>query len=181
MNSDQIAKLLIQNGIVYESLDSEFVLSSGMNSNRYIDCRKIASIVELRSIIVESLVEEIAHQTPGAEIICGVATGSVPLAMLVAHSMKLPFIYHRKPKDYGTIKTIEGIYSDNQKVIVIEDVVTTGRSAIRSIVDLENEKLKVLGLFSIYAGHKDGYINNFIEHEINFFPLTTFQEIQEYF
>jgi orotate phosphoribosyltransferase len=181
MNSNQIAKLLIQYGIVSNSLDSEFVLSSGMNSNRYVDCRKIVSIVELRSIVVDCLVEEIYHQTPGVESICGVATGSVPLAMLVAQSMKLPFIYHRKPKDYGTNKTIEGIYSDKQKVIVIEDVVTTGQSAIRSVVDLENEKLNVLGLYSIYAGHKSGYINNFIEHEINFFPLSTFQDIQAYY
>jgi orotate phosphoribosyltransferase len=181
MNSKNIAKQLIENDIIQENNENGFVLSNGSKSNIYLDCRKIASLVNLRKEIVDELVREINRETSGVESICGVATGSVPLAMLVANQMRLPFIYHRIPKDYGLSKRIEGIYHDNQKIVVIEDVVTTGMSAIRAVIDLESEKLNVLGLFSIYAGKEIGFVENFVEHEINFFPLTTWLDVDQYY
>ncbi len=172
MVNDLIADLLISNNIVVVDEYNNFLLSSGKKSKIYVDCRKITSLPTLRKQITNILVEEISKNIPSVDVICGIATGSVPLAMLVAEQMQLPFIYHRTTKLYGMGKRIEGIYSDRQDVVVIEDVVTTGNSAVQTIVDLENEKLKVQGLFAIYSGSPCDYQSSFNKHEINFFSLT---------
>jgi orotate phosphoribosyltransferase len=149
MTNPIISQLLEKN--IIELSELGFTLVSGANSPIYCDMRKIMGYVELRNQVVDEFVARISMSFPDVEVISGVATGSIALGMMIADRMKLPFIYYRKPKGYAHDNTVEGVYHDGQKVIVIEDVLTTGGSARETILGLQKAGLTVLGLNAIYT------------------------------
>nr|MDF9462749.1 orotate phosphoribosyltransferase [Lactobacillus amylovorus] len=127
MHKDQIISQLIQEKIITISPDKPFTYASGMLSPIYTDLRLTVSYPELRDMIASDLANLIAKEFPEATIIGGVATAGIPHAAWVADKLHLPMIYVRpKPKDHGKGRQIEGCFSKDDKIVLIDDLITTG-------------------------------------------------------
>lgn len=168
LNPLQTAQALLDNNIIELSPNKPFTFASGIKSPIYCDGRKIISNPTLRSDIAYSLAQKIKEQYPEVEVISGVATGSIAMAAWVAQILELPMIYYRKPKGYGHNNTIEGQFLPRQKVVVIEDTVSTGGSCLNAVKSLRESDLDVLGVAFIYTHQMKSSITNF---EINNCPF----------
>jgi orotate phosphoribosyltransferase len=151
LNPIQIALLLLNNKILELSPAAPFTFASGIKSPIYCDGRLIMSIPDLRKTIAYNLAQTIKAAYPDVEIISGVATGSIAMSAWVAEILDLPLIYYRKPKGYGHNNTIEGQFTAGQKVVVLEDVVSTGGSCLTAVESLRAADLDVLGVAFIYS------------------------------
>lgn len=146
-----VAKNLLKIKAVFLSPTKPFRWSSGIISPIYCDNRLIISYPKTREIIEDAMVETIKKYYKGVEAIVGTSTAGVPHAAIIATKMNLPMAYVRsKPKDHGTIKCIEGFLKPNQKVVVIEDLLSTANSAIQVVKILRESKIKVMGICSIF-------------------------------
>jgi orotate phosphoribosyltransferase len=146
-----IAKSLLKIGAVKLNLTDLFTWTSGIKSPIYCDNRIINSIVEVRDAVVDEFTNTIAvkHMNQ-ADIIAGVATGGMTYGAIIATRLNMPFIYVRSErKQHGLKKVVEGYYEKGQKVILIEDHISTGISSIRAVEHLREEGLEVLSLLSI--------------------------------
>lgn len=149
-DSKNVADILLNLGAVQLNTEQLFTWVSGIQSPIYCDNRKINSDVLGRKVIVNAFVDLIQEQFKDVEIIAGVATGGIPMGVLIADRMNLPFIYVRQaPKEHGLMKQVEGAYKQGSKVVLIEDHISTGGSSLKAIEGLRNEKLDVLSLISI--------------------------------
>ncbi len=136
-NSEKVAQYLLKAGAVKISLDPLFTWVSGIKSPVYCDLRALISNVEAREEIVNAFVEMIPSEV---EVIAGTATAGIPWAAWVAEKTKKPMIYVRgEAKDHGTKKRIEGMLKAGQKVALIEDLISTGKSSISAINALREE------------------------------------------
>lgn len=179
-NANNIAQLLLDSGIVKFNFEAPFVLSSGVKSPIYADCRLVISNIELREVISASIANLIKQKYPDVEIICGVATGSIALSAWVADILELPLMYYRKPKGHGANNTLEGVYSANQKVVVIEDVVSTGGSCLNAVDSLRESNLDVLGVSFIYSHLMPISVANFGDKNCDYSFLCNFDELIKY-
>ena len=147
----QVAKTLLQINAIILQAENPFTWASGWKSPIYCDNRKILSFPESRTFIRQSLVNVIQKQYGGSNLIAGVATGAIAHGALVAEEMGLPFIYVRsKKKDHGKQNMIEGTYTLGQSVIVIEDLISSGKSSLEAVEALREKGLNVKGLISIF-------------------------------
>jgi len=129
-----------------------FTWVSGWKAPIYCDNRKILSYPEVRSFICDKFVEIIREKYKNAEVIAGVATGAIAHGVLVADRLGLPFIYLRsKPKGHGLENLIEGDLKKGQKVVVIEDLISTGESSLKAAEAVNNFGGKVIGMLSIFT------------------------------
>lgn len=145
------AEKLLQAGAVKLSIQQPFTWASGWKSPIYCDNRKLLSQPFVRDYIKSELANVVFDRFPDAEVIAGVATAGIPWGAMVADQLKLPFIYVRaKAKEHGLGKQIEGDFAPQQKVVVIEDLVSTGKSSLEVINVLKNNDLQVQGLVSIF-------------------------------
>ena len=129
-----------------------FNWASGWNSPIYCDNRKTLSFPSVRNYIRDSFVNVIKEKYPNVEVIAGVATGAIAIGVLVAEAMNLPFIYIRaSSKGHGLQNQVEGYYEAGQKVVVIEDLVSTGGSSLKAVEALRAEKIDVLGMLAIFT------------------------------
>lgn len=129
-----------------------FTWVSGWKAPIYCDNRKILSYPEVRSFICNKFVEIIRNKYPNAEVIAGVATGAIAHGVLVADRLGLPFIYIRsKPKCHGLENLIEGDLKRGQKVVVIEDLISTGDSSLKAAEAVNNFGAIVEGMLSIFT------------------------------
>lgn len=152
MANNSIASNLLQINAIKLNPANPFTWASGWKSPIYCDNRKTLSFPEVRSAVCNSFVELIKAKYPDAEIIAGVATGAIAHGMLVADRMGLPFIYVRSaPKSHGLSNQIEGDYKPGQKVVVIEDLISTGMSSLAAVEALKNAGCNVLGLVAIFT------------------------------
>ena len=150
--SEQIASYLLKIGAVALRPQDPFTWTSGIKSPIYCDNRLTLSFPEVRSYIADSFVEMIAGQYGEAEVIAGTATAGIPHAAWVADKLSLPMAYIRdKAKGHGKQNQIEGVIKPGQKVIVIEDLISTGGSSIKAadaVREAGGEVLAVLAIFS---------------------------------
>ena len=165
----KVAHELIAISAIQLNVDKPFTWVSGIQSPVYCDNRKITSYVTSRNILVDAFVSLISRHFPDVEVIAGVATGGIPMGILIADRMKLPFIYVRQePKEHGLMRQVEGDYNDGAKVVLIEDHVSTGGSSLKAANGLLNAGLHVLALISImtYNFHqaKELFKQNGIPH-----------------
>lgn len=168
-------KLLEINTIKIQPL-SPFTWASGWKSPIYCDNRKILSYPETRSFIRNKFVEIIQNKYPQAEVIAGVATGAIAHGVLVADKLGLPFIYIRsKPKGHGLENLIEGDLKPGQKVVVIEDLVSTGVSSLKASEAVNNFGGEVIGMLSIFTYNFDVARENFKKANIQLTPLSHYQ------
>ncbi|QWU14908.1 orotate phosphoribosyltransferase [Paenibacillus sophorae] len=150
--SEQIASYLLKIEAVALRPQEPFTWTSGIKSPIYCDNRLTLSYPEIRSYIADAFAELIATEYPGTEVIAGTATAGIPHAAWVADKLNLPMAYIRdKAKGHGKQNQIEGIIAPGQKVIVIEDLISTGGSSIKAaqaVKEAGGEPLAVLAIFS---------------------------------
>ena len=177
MNKTIPEKILLNKAVVVDP-GMPYILASGVNSPIYCDMRKLLSDVETRSDIIKSIANLIRQEGFDNYVIVGVATAGIPWAALLAQSLNKPLAYVRpEPKDHGMGKQIEGNIDVDQKVIIIEDLTSTGGSAIRSVEAIQTENIEVLSCYSICSYKSKLAKERFSELEIKHTFLFGIDEI----
>ncbi|MBE6233393.1 MAG: orotate phosphoribosyltransferase [Bacteroidales bacterium] len=147
-----VAKSLMDIKAVMLRPEKPFVWASGWHSPIYCDNRRILSFPEIREQVCRWMADIITMQYPDVEVIAGVATGAIAHGYLVAHMLGKPFCYVRpKPKDHGTGSQIEGIMEKGAKVVIVEDLISTGMSSLAAKNALVNAGADVLGMVAIFS------------------------------
>ena len=150
-NEKAVAARLLQVGAVKLSPDQPFTWASGWKSPIYCDNRKILSFPYERDFIKSELCSVIFEQYPEAEVLAGVATAGISWGAMAADQLKLPFVYVRpKPKEHGMGNQIEGVVPAGKKVVVIEDLISTGKSSLAVCDVLKQVGAEVIGMVSIF-------------------------------
>lgn len=180
LTKNQLAELLLEYKIVELRPSEPFTFASGIKSPIYCDARKIISHPSLRNPIAVAIANKIKESYPDVEVISGVATGSIALAAWVSDILNLPMIYYRKPKGYGHNNTIEGEFVKGQKVVVIEDVVSTGGSCLNAVESLREGGLNVLGTCFIYSHELQSAVDNFATKNCKYECLVGFKDLIEF-
>ncbi|MDO1447153.1 orotate phosphoribosyltransferase [Rhodocytophaga aerolata] len=174
----QIAAILLQAGAVQLRPDSPFTWSSGWKSPIYCDNRVTLSYPEARTFIKQSLVHLIQEVYPQAEAIAGVATAGIPQGALVADSLNLPFVYVRsKPKEHGMTNMIEGKVTVGQKVVIVEDLISTGGSSLKVAEALREAGFEVLGMVAIFTYGFDTAKHNFEAAHVKLSCLSNYSSL----
>ena len=174
----KVAASLLQIEAIKINASKPFTWSSGWKSPIYCDNRLSLSYPEIRSTIRDGLVNAIRENFFTAELIAGVATAGIPQGVLVADALELPFAYVRpKPKDHGMENLIEGKVRANQKVVLVEDLVSTGGSSLKAAQALREAGLNVLGMVSIFNYGFDIATRNFYEADISLISLSDYNSL----
>jgi len=172
----EVTKKLLEINTIKISPTNPFTWASGWKSPIYCDNRKILSYPKTRTFIRDKFVEVIKAKYPQAEVIAGVATGAIAMGVLVADVLGLPFIYIRsKPKDHGLENLIEGDLVPNQKVVIIEDLVSTGVSSLKAAEAVSNFGGDVIGMVSIFTYNFPHAKENFKKAKIELTSLSRYQ------
>src|SRR5258705_8861381 len=151
-NEKAIAEKLLQISAVKLNLKEPFTWASGWKSPIYCDNRRILSFPFIRDYIKSELCNVVFEKFPDAAMLAGVATAGIAWGAMAADQLKLPYIYVRpKPKEHGLSNQIEGFYEKGQKVVVIEDLVSTGKSSLQVVDVLKEAEMEVVGMVSIFT------------------------------
>lgn len=151
-NEKAVAEKLLQSNAVRLSPTQPFTWASGWKSPIYCDNRRLLSFPYVRDFIKSELCNVIFEGFPEADLVAGVATAGIAWGAMASDQLKLPFIYVRpKPKEHGMGNQIEGTFEPGQKVIVIEDLISTGKSSLQVVEVLKNAGLQVIGMVSIFT------------------------------
>ncbi len=178
--SKDIAQKLLEVGAVKLNLHEPYTWASGWKSPIYCDNRKTLSYPSVRELIKTELSSEIFMTYPSADAIAGVATAGIPQASLVADLLKLPLIYVRSSaKGHGLTNLIEGDIVQTSRVIVIEDLISTGGSSIRAAQALQEAGLEVLAVFATFTYDLPEAEKNFSESGITLHSLTDYDTLIE--
>src|SRR5215467_13724605 len=150
-NAKAVAEKLLQIQAIRLNVKEPFTWASGWKSPIYCDNRKVLSFPYIRDFIKSEMCNVLFAQYPDAAMLAGVATAGIAWGAMAADQLKLPYVYVRsKPKEHGLGQQIEGHYQQGQSVVVIEDLISTGKSSLQVIEILRAEGLDVLGLVSIF-------------------------------
>ena len=170
-----IAEMLLRIQAIKLNTERPFTWSSGWKSPIYCDNRLSLSHPEVRTAIKLGLVNAIRENFFTAESIAGVATAGIAHGALVADELDLPFLYVRpKPKGHGMENLIEGKIVKNQKVVVVEDLVSTGGSSLKTVEALRTAGFKVLGMVSVFSYGFDLATRNFYEADVSLISLSDY-------
>ena len=151
-SSKRIADFLLQIKAIKLQPSNPFTWASGWKSPIYCDNRKTLSFPEVRTYIRDSFAEKVKLLYPEVQVIAGVATGAIAHGALAAEKLGLPFIYVRsEAKEHGLGNQIEGFFEKGQKVVVIEDLISTGGSSLNAVKALRNAGCQVLGMVAIFT------------------------------
>lgn len=146
-----VAEKLLQINAIKLNTQQPFTWASGWKSPIYCDNRRVLSFPYIRESIKSEMCNIIFDQFPNAQLLAGVATAGIAWGAMAADQLKLPFIYVRpKPKDHGLGNQIEGYYEKGQETVVIEDLVSTGKSSLEVVKVLKDSGLNVVGMVSIF-------------------------------
>lgn len=174
------ASYLLQLEAVKLRPDQPFTWASGWKSPIYCDNRVTLSDHSARSFIREALSATIRHHFPEVTAICGVATGAIAQGVLVADALKLPFSYVRsKAKDHGMGNQIEGRIQATDKVVVVEDLVSTGGSSLKAVQALREYGCEVLGMVAIYTHGLRAAEEAFKEAAVTLYTLSNYSQVVE--
>lgn len=177
----EVTKKLLQINTIKVQPSNPFTWASGWLSPIYCDNRKILSYPETRTFICDQFINIIKEKYPEVEVIAGVATGAIAHGALVAEKMGLPFVYVRsKPKDHGLENLIEGDLKPEQKIVIIEDLVSTGGSSLKAAEALTNFGGDVLGMVAIFTYNFPVATQNFEKAGIELFTLSNYQTLINY-
>lgn len=176
----KIAEQLLEIKAVALNPSQPFTWASGLKSPIYCDNRLTMSYPKVRKEIANGLAQIIKEHYPDVEVIAGTATAGIPHAAWVAEVLDLPMVYIRgKAKDHGKKNQIEGFISSNQKMVVIEDLISTGGSVLGACVAAEQEGADVLGVAAIFTYGLPKGIENFEKAQVPFTTLTNYNELIE--
>ncbi|MEP6682457.1 MAG: orotate phosphoribosyltransferase [Parafilimonas sp.] len=179
-NEKFIAEKLLQAEAVKLSLEKPFTWASGWKSPIYCDNRKVLSFPYLRDFIKSEMCNVIFEQFPDADLLAGVATAGIAWGAMAADQLKLPFIYVRpKPKEHGLGNQIEGFFEAGQKAIVVEDLISTGKSSLQVVDVLRSVGVKVIGMVSIFNYSFDDAKEAFKKADVELESLTNYTALIE--
>ena len=171
----KLAAGLLRIGAVLLRPDEPFTWASGWRSPIYCDNRRILSDPQLRSMVAEAFAEKVSALYPEAEVVAGVATGAIAHGVLAADRLGKPFVYVRpKPKDHGTGSQIEGNLPEGAKVVVIEDLISTGMSSLAAVDALRKAGAEVLGMVAIFTYGFDLAADRFKEAGVRLSTLSNY-------
>src|SRR5688572_5676386 len=173
-----VAEKLLQVNAVKLNPENPFTWASGWKSPIYCDNRRVLSFPFIRDYIKSELCNLVFEKFPSAELIAGVATAGIAWGAMAADQLKLPFIYVRpKPKEHGLGNQIEGYFRRDQKAIVIEDLVSTGKSSLQVVDVLRREGIEVAGMVSIFTYGFPVATEAFKAAGIDYYSLTDYPSL----
>ncbi len=173
-----VARYLLQSKAIKLEPANPFTWASGWKSPIYCDNRITLSFPEIREYITRSFERYIREEFAGAEVIAGVATGGIPQGTLVAERLKLPFIYVRSaPKSHGMENLIEGLIQPGKKVVVIEDLISTGGSSLKAVDALREAGFEVAGMCAIFTYGFSIAEDSFTSKNCRLFTLSNYQAL----
>jgi orotate phosphoribosyltransferase len=177
----QVAEFLLQIKAIKLQPDNPFTWASGWKSPIYCDNRITLSHPTIRTYIRQQLTVVIQEEFGAIGCIAGVATAGIPQGALVAQELGLPFIYVRsKPKDHGTGSLIEGEVMPGKRIVVIEDLISTGKSSLQAVDALKAVGYEIAGLAAIFSYGFDVATENFKEAGCKFFTLSNYDALLKY-
>lgn len=177
-NEKAIAEKLLQTNAVRLSPEQPFTWASGWKSPIYCDNRKVLSFPYIRDFIKSEMCNLIFERYPDADMLAGVATAGIAWGAMAADQLKLPYIYVRpKPKEHGLGNQIEGAYEPGQKVVVIEDLISTGKSSLQVVDVLKAAGLEVQGMVSIFNYGFPVADEAFAKADVPFQSLTNYNQL----
>jgi len=151
-NEKAVAEKLLQINAIKLNPDQPFTWASGWKSPIYCDNRKVLSFPYIRDFIKSEMCNIVFEKYSDATLLAGVATAGIAWGAMAADQLKLPFVYVRpKPKEHGLGNQIEGYFESGQKTVVIEDLISTGKSSLQVVDVLQQNGLEVIGMVSIFT------------------------------
>ncbi|MEC8097604.1 MAG: orotate phosphoribosyltransferase [Bacteroidota bacterium] len=176
--SSKIANYLLQIKAIKLETEKPFQWSSGIYSPIYCDNRIVLSFPKIRKLVCDCFVEIIKKKYNDTELVAGVATGGIGMGMLIAEKLDLPFVYVRpQAKKHGRKNQIEGLIKKNIKAIVIEDLISTGKSSLNAVDALKKEKVNVIGLISLFSYELEDAKKNISKSGLNYCSLSNFSDL----
>lgn len=175
-----LAEKLLQISAIKLQPQNPFVWASGWYSPIYNDNRRILSYPDIRNFIKVEFARTILEHFPDVEAIAGVATGAIAIGAIVADTLGLPYVYVRAtPKDHGLENLIEGNLLPGKKVVVIEDLVSTGGSSLKTVEILQTYGSDVIGMTCLFSYQFPMAVKRFHEANITLAPLCTYPVMLE--
>lgn len=160
--------------------DNPFTWASGWKSPFYCDNRKTLSYPELRNFVKTEICRVVMENFEEVDAIAGVATGAIPQGALVADALNLPFVYVRsKPKDHGLENLIEGELKPGMKVVVIEDLISTGGSSLKAVDAIRKNGCEVIGMVASYTYGFEVAKEAFKDAKVKLITLTNYEAVLE--
>jgi orotate phosphoribosyltransferase len=174
------AEVLLQINAIKLSPKEPFTWASGWKSPIYCDNRILLSFPPIRNYIRETMAKHIEKQYGKPDVIAGVATGAIGIGVLVAEYLGLPFIYVRPDaKGHGRKNQIEGYIESGQSVVVIEDLISTGKSSLNAVKALKEAGINVKGMVAIFSYGFDVAIKNFEKENLQLNTLSNYESLLE--
>ena len=173
-----VEKNLLKIKAVFLRPDEPFTWASGIKSPIYCDNRLILSYPMVRQLIELEIARKIKKEFPRVEMLMGTATAGIAHAALAANNLDLPMGYVRSSaKSHGRENKIEGFYKEGQKVVVVEDLISTGGSSIECVKALREAKLDVLGVISIFTYNLEEGFKNFEEANCKYVSIANYDDL----
>ncbi|MGN0210080.1 MAG: orotate phosphoribosyltransferase [Muribaculaceae bacterium] len=175
-----LAEKLLKISAIILQVDNPFTWASGWNSPIYTDNRKTLSYPDIRSFIKVELTRMILENFKEAEVVAGVATGAIAQGALVADLLGLPYVYIRStPKDHGLENLIEGNLRPGQKVVVIEDLISTGKSSLKAVEAVRAAGAEVIGMAALFTYGFPVAEDNFRQAGVKLLTLSNYNAMIE--
>lgn len=179
-SEDRVASALVRSEVLFFVPDDPVRFASGILSPVYMDVRRLLAHPEWWSVVVRALVEEVERTQAGAEVVAGVAVGGIPHSSAVAASAGLPSCFVRaQAKSHGRGKDVEGADVDGRKVVLLEDVITTGGSSLEAVETLQNAGGEVTACIAVTGYGFPEATQRFKETGVPLQLLTTFGQVLE--
>lgn len=177
-NEKAVAEKLLQINAIKLSPQQPFTWASGWKSPIYCDNRKVLSFPYIRDFIKSEMCSVIFEKFPDVDVLAGVATAGIAWGAMAADQLKLPYIYVRpKPKEHGLGNQVEGALEPGQRVLVIEDLISTGKSSLQVCEVLRAAGAEVAGMVSIFTYGFEVADNAFKAAGVPYFSLTNYQTL----
>jgi len=174
------AEILLQINAIKLSPKEPFTWASGWKSPIYCDNRIVLSFVNIRNYIRETMGKQIERQYGRPDVIAGVATGAIGIGMLVAEYMGLPFVYVRpEAKSHGRKNQIEGFLERGQNVVIVEDLISTGKSSLNAVQALREAHVNVKGMIAIFSYGFELATENFKNANVTLYTLSNYESLLE--
>ncbi|MBO4531107.1 MAG: orotate phosphoribosyltransferase [Paludibacteraceae bacterium] len=178
---NKVAEKLLSINAVKVQPKNPFTWASGWKSPIYCDNRKTLSYPEIRTLIKKELANIVSEKYAGADVIAGVATGAIAQGALVAELLGKPFVYVRSaPKDHGMENLIEGDLKAGQKVVVIEDLISTGGSSLKAVAALRAANVEVMGMVAIFTYGFPIATEKFAEANVELTTLSNYNAVLQH-
>ncbi|MBB1139260.1 orotate phosphoribosyltransferase [Myroides sp. WP-1] len=178
--AQQTAELLLQINAIKLNPKNPFTWASGWKSPIYCDNRITLSYPEIRKYLKDEFAKHIVEKYGQPDVIAGVATGAIGIGLLVAEALQLPFVYVRpEPKKHGRQNQIEGQLEAGKKVVVIEDLISTGKSSLQAVEALKENGAEILGMAAIFTYEFQVSKDNFAQAGIELTTLSNYSSLLE--